>query len=111
MLTIRDPQLEAFESARYARFEARAVRYVCETPPAAEAAEALPLVRAAWAMAERYGVASEYDVLRLVGLCKIFGPTFDADPARPWVGPLLADAGLRAEQRVQTLWERLRAET
>jgi hypothetical protein len=70
----------------------------------------LEIVRAAWDKAERYGLHNEHDVLRLVGICYIFGSTFDADPARPWIGEVLGDPRMSEESKVRVLWARLRAE-
>jgi hypothetical protein len=111
VLTIRNEQMTVFETERRRRFEARALRYLQEMAAPDEDDEALRLiVTTAWEKAERYSLHNEHDVLRLVGLCHIFGADFDADPARPWIAEVLGRPRLTAESRIRLVWARLRAE-
>lgn len=111
MLRIRDAQMVAFEAERRRRFVKRAARYLQELGPGGEGEEALrATAAAAWDMAARYDVRNEHDVMRLVGLCHIFGAELDADPRRPWVREVLTDPQMSAGSRVRVLWTRMRAE-
>lgn len=111
MLTIRSAQMEVFEAERRRRFEERALRYLREAGGDGAHASLLQLVRAAWDKAGSYGLRNENDVLRLVGICHVFGSNFDADPGRPWVRDILGNPRLSASSKMRVLWARLREET
>lgn len=111
MLRIRAEQMAVFEGERRRRFVERAARYLEEIGPGGQdEVTRRATASAGWDMAARYGVANEHDVLRLVGLCHIFGAGFDVDRRRPWVGELLTDLRRSAATRVRVLWARLREE-
>lgn len=111
MLTIRDAQMEAFDMLRRDAFVERAVANLQSEPRlSAPVAELRAAALAALDLSARYGIQNEFDVMLLVGLCRLFGPRFEDDPARPWARALLAEPGASGTRRVRALWDRFRAE-
>lgn len=103
--TIRANQLTAFERERRLRLAERAVRHLRALDPRAPEETLRAAADGAWEKAKRYGVKSEFEILRLAGLCHSFGVDFDR--GRPWVEEILRHPRYSEGTKVRLVWARL----
>lgn len=105
MLTIRQSQLDAFETAQRERFEVEAVAHVRDRLPEYYAAlgekQTLQAVREAMADASAYGLETPVGVNVYIRLAFVLGPDFATDHV--WARDVLADRDANEYARVENL--------
>ena len=93
MLTIRPEQMAVFSQSLLGKFEMTMIAHLHQTFPAqADAlgdAQIRELIHFGIAQAKRYGIISERDVSRYIGLMMEWGRNFDCDDSLPWVSAIL----------------------
>ena len=107
MLTIREPQMAALAEDLVRRFEDRAVehvrRYFPQQCEAVGESATRYYVTDGIQRARRYGLESEYDLLRFLNLIFGFGSDFDSRPEHTWMVDFLKDQDLWPTTRMDAV--------
>jgi len=112
MLEIRREQMAAFAGAMRRRFERRVAAHLHDLFPhmcKEMGDEAVRLsIRSGVQRAARYGVATEYDVVRSIELTYLLSPDFDV--ALPWAAAILNGRDTGSYTKTNELCRRAREE-
>jgi hypothetical protein len=115
MLIIREPQMAALAEDLCHRFEDRAFdhvqRYFPQQCDAVGESATRYYVAEGIHRARRYGLESEYDLLRFINLIFAFGSDFDSRAEHAWMLEFLNDSELWPTARMDALMAALLPET
>ena len=93
MLTIRREQLNRLAADRRTDFEARVARHLLRFFPdkvaSLEVVDLQAFIRQGCARATAYGLDSEREICKYMGLMCVFGRDFDSDRRLPWAAEIL----------------------
>lgn len=107
MLTIRKTQQDVFRRQARAAFEARAIahlrRDLAEQTAGLGDDEVTRRVREAIARAERYGLATQRQIVCFVDASFLLGEGFDTDPGHGWAREVLHSPHLAASDKANLL--------
>jgi hypothetical protein len=110
VLTIRNEQLGLFAIDRRRDFEERVARHLRRFFPgkvnSLTADEIGAFIRQGSARAVRYGLETERDICKYLGLMCVFGPDFDSDRRLPWAGEILRKPFRTSKSKMNQLMER-----
>jgi hypothetical protein len=112
MLTISRTQMEALSRAFVESFRERAAAHVAKAFPEAAACLGDSSVHAsvdeAIAQAGKYGIETEFDIVRFLNLIYRLGFAFYKDPKHDWAVALLTDPQNPPGQRLELVFAQLR---
>lgn len=104
MLTIRATQIAELARVTRARFEREIAARLLAAHPVELAplssGELAALVSSGIDRAIGYGMATPSQAARFLEYMVRLGPSFDADPARPWIGVALADGEMNGAEKL-----------
>ena len=115
MLTIRRAQMAAFERRQQHAFETKLIHEIATVWPeryGGQEAESLrKMVRAGIREGEKYGITSERDVFRWIGILCACGPGFENRAEYAGLFTILERTGVPAAERLDEILSRLSQQT
>jgi hypothetical protein len=113
MLIVRDEQLELLAKAETKTFEDRMVQHLTRFFPDACSQDSeidiREAIRRGISNAAAYGITREVDVARYIDLGVVLGADFHLGRPHLWVPDILRHPNLSAHEKLQLIFERLRA--
>jgi hypothetical protein len=114
MLVIRDVQFEVFQKAASESFKQRVLAHFQECCPEEIERRGESAIRVfiddAVFRARRYGVETEFDVMRFIDHQLVLGDHFDADSRLPWASRILTAPDLPGSTKMDILSARTERE-
>jgi len=108
--TIRDEQVDAFRQAKQEAFVERAIAFARQAFPKETAPYGDEQMSAAVEIASDrafgYGLRSELDHIRYLGLMFSLGPEFDSQEEWKWIREILDDQDLKPEEKMPAILEK-----